>query len=119
MMAQIKHLEGIDGDDPAEYQSSNPDRDAYTLRMIVGPLDAAGEESFDVTVCTPLWLADEVDRHGPQLGRHFLIVAQLNLPKAISFLRERIEHRLSGDNWTDLASKIARIGYWEFEDYRP
>lgn len=117
MMAKIKQFEGSDGGDPTEYLSPTPDCDAYALRMIVGPFDSPGEESFDVTVCTPAWLASEVDRHGPQLGRHFLIVATLDLSKAMTFLSERIEHRLSGVDWTDLAEKIARIGNWEFEDF--
>ena len=119
MMAQIKHFEGADGDDPAEYISPTPDSDAYWIRMVVGPHGSPGEESFDLLICTPLWLADKIERHGPQIGRHHLIVATLNLPKAMDFLRERIEHRLSGDSWDELAEKIARIGYWEFEDYRP
>jgi hypothetical protein len=28
--------------------------------MIVGPRDMPGEESFDITVCSPEWLADPV-----------------------------------------------------------
>ena len=35
--------------DPAEF--------SLLARMIVGPPGAPGEESFDVTLCTPEWLA--------------------------------------------------------------
>lgn len=119
MMAQIKHFLGMDGDDPSEYVSPTPDNDAYSLRMVIGPHNSPGEESFDLTVCTPLWLAEEVHQQGPQIGRHLLVVANLDLPKAMAFLRERVEHRLSGETWHELGEKIARIGYWEFEDYRP
>lgn len=118
-MAGIKRFEGMDGDDPATYVSPTPETDAYHLRMIVGPHDSPGEEFFDVLVCTPLWLASEIDKHGPQIGRHHLVVGHLDMPKAIAFLRERIEHRTSASTWHELAEKIGRIGLWEFEDYRP
>ena len=52
-----------------------------------------------------LWLKDEVERHGPQIGRHLLVVQTLDLIKTMSFLRDRIENQLSGENWTELGTK--------------
>lgn len=42
------------------------DAAAFSLhvRMIVGPSDSPGEESFDVTVCTPEWLAEACRKAG-------------------------------------------------------
>ena len=119
MMAQIKYFIGMDGDDPAEFVSPTPETDGYWLRMIIGPYGSPGEESFDLLICTPTWLAAEVEKNGPQIGRHHLVVANLDLPRAMSFLREQVEGRLSGETWHELAEKIARIGHWEFEDYQP
>lgn len=86
--------------------------------MLVGPLDGPGEESFDVLVCTPAWLARTVAEHGPQVGRHRLVVEKLDLPVAETFLLRQIE-RLEATSWDELAATVARLGYWEFEDYRP
>lgn len=30
---------------------------AFDVRLILGPADGPGEESFDLTVCSPEWLA--------------------------------------------------------------
>jgi hypothetical protein len=52
MRAELEHL-SLEPDpfglpaDPAAF--------ALTARMIVGPWDAPGEESCDVTICTPEW----------------------------------------------------------------
>jgi hypothetical protein len=37
--------------------SGDPAGFALLARMIVGPADGPGEESFDITICTPEWLA--------------------------------------------------------------
>lgn len=114
----VKGFEGPDGEEPGRYVSPDPLDDSLWLRMLVGPSDGPGEESFDVLVCTPTWLARTVAEHGPQVGRHRLVVGTLDLPAAETFLRRQIE-RLEAATWNELAAKVARLGYWEFEDYRP
>jgi len=34
-----------------------------------------------------------------------------------SYLARRVE-RCEGRTWEDVAEQLARLGYWEFEDYR-
>jgi hypothetical protein len=36
----------------------------FNARLIVGPADRPGEESFDVTVCSPEWLAERSRTEG-------------------------------------------------------
>jgi hypothetical protein len=69
-----KGFEGISGEEPETYMSADPDKDAFLLRMLVGPDDGPGEESFDVLVCTPGWLVRAVSDERPQIGRRRLIV---------------------------------------------
>lgn len=114
----IKGFEGLGREEPETYVSPSPLDDSFWLRMLVGPPDGSGEESFDVLVCTPAWLARVVSEEGPQIGRHRLIVESLDLGKAETFLRRQVE-RIEAPTWDELASKISRLGYWEFEDYRP
>ncbi|HEV8626102.1 MAG TPA: immunity 8 family protein [Acidimicrobiia bacterium] len=118
MRAKVKGFEGLGRDEPATYVSPNPHDDAFSLRVLVGPAEGPGEESFDVLVCTPAWLARTVAEQGPMIGRHRLIVEHLDLPLAEQFLSDQIE-RLDEPSWPELAAKIARLGHWEFEDYRP
>ncbi|MCM3657274.1 immunity 8 family protein [Agromyces mediolanus] len=105
--------------DIATYVSPDRRNDAVWLRMLVGPAGESGEESFDVLVCTPLWLADDaVARDRPRIGRHLLIVEELDLRVACDFLCASVES-VVGDDWNAIGERIARIGYWEFEDYHP
>jgi hypothetical protein len=92
--------------------------DGVWVQLIVSPEGKGGEESFDVLVCTPRWLSREIRQNGPQLGRHHLIVEPMDLPTAIEYLR-RVVESASGGDWSELGSRIARIGRWEFEDYAP
>lgn len=62
------------------------------------PREADGEESFDLLVCTPMWLAREVADAGPQVGRHRLIIATwnaANVEEVVTHLFER-ESRTTG-----------------------
>ena len=86
--------------------------------MIVGSSDGPGEESFDVQVCTPRWLERWVRENGPRVGRHFLIIEHWHAPAVLSFLKKIVEN-CSGPTWDVVAEQVSRIGFWEFEDYRP
>ncbi|TDC46056.1 hypothetical protein E1212_27710 [Jiangella ureilytica] len=80
--------------DVVTYVPADPADDGVRVRLIVGPQGGAGEESFDVLVCTPLRLGRVVREQGPQLGR---IIAP---------------------TWDELAERVTGIGYREFEDHR-
>ena len=84
---------------------------------MVGPADGPGEESFDVLVCTPRWVERLVQEKGPLIGRHYLIVNQLDIPESVRFLAKQVQS-LEAKDWSSLAEKLARIGQWEFEDYQ-
>jgi hypothetical protein len=83
-----------------------------------GPDRDEGEESFDIVVCTPLWLAREVDRKGLVEGRHHLFVREYNLARIRAFLADYAKG-CAGETWQEAALKLSRLGRWEFEDYKP
>ncbi|MEU8227906.1 immunity 8 family protein [Kribbella sp. NPDC048915] len=104
--------------DVESYVPDDPRDAGLWIRLLVGPADGEGEESFDVLVCTPAWLQRVVHEKGPQIGRHHLIVEELEVDEILTFLRHRFEE-VEASTWDALAEKLGRIGYWEFEDYRP
>lgn len=88
------------------------------VTVLLRPAGGEGEESFQLTVCTPAWLAENVA-----------------MPKGFAFVRdhpvvERWDEQLvrraiqdvclrnEGSDWHDVATKLSRYAYWEFEDYR-
>ncbi|MGX7678693.1 Imm8 family immunity protein [Jatrophihabitans sp. DSM 45814] len=92
------------------------DRMSTVMVFAAGPIGVPSPETFQVTVCTPDGLAALVERDSVVIGRHFLFAAAIQVDQIEEFVRDRLR-RLDGDSWTELAEKIARIGYWEFEDY--
>lgn len=84
--------------------------------MVVGPQDGPGDEIFQITVCTPQAIQTVLDRDGIVVGRHFLLVSHIAPAKIEAFLHDRLR-RLDGTTWPELADKIGRLAYWEFEDY--
>lgn len=104
--------------DVASYVPEDPENAGVWVRLVIGPNDGPGEESFDVLVCTPLWLRGVVVKGGPRVGRHHLIVDPFDLREACDFLRRRVES-VEGADWSSIAERLGRLGYWEFEDYSP
>ena len=116
MRAIIADVSSADVDLESFYPKT-PDNFSVLVRLLVRPSDSDGEESFDVNVCTPAWLKDEVRRIGPIDGRHHLVVLAWEFHAIRDALARRFEREV-GEDWAELAGRLARYGYWEFEDYR-
>ena len=83
---------------------------------MVGLVGKQGEESFDILVCSPSWLEDNI---GDKIvdGRHHLIMRNYEYKKLWDYIDKYCSLQ-SGNNWQEVASRLARLGKWEFEDYR-
>jgi hypothetical protein len=82
--------------------------------------DGPGEESFNVTVCTPEWLSAACREAGGIYNlRHHMVVRLDDFDQRAlrSWLEARVEE-VEADSWTEPAGRLGRIGHWEFEDYR-
>ena len=88
------------------------------LQIMVGTADAPGEDWFDIMVCTPRWIGQDIESKGPFIGRHTVLVNSYNFTEIRTFLTKIIEVEMAS-SWEELALKIGRIGRWEFEDYTP
>jgi hypothetical protein len=89
------------------------------LQAMFGPDDGPGEESFEIVVCTPSWLAQELAESGGILmGRHYLFVGRYDLNKIKQFVLDYAKD-CGGNTWREVAQKLGRLGKWEFEDYKP
>jgi hypothetical protein len=118
MRAVLKSLElepdpATLSDDAAEF--------SLLARMIAGPPGTAGEESFEVTVCTPEWLAKACSQAGGIFNpRHHLVVTfeEFDQTALKTWLSARVQE-VEAETWTEIGERLGRLGYWEFEDYRP
>ena len=104
--------------DPRELPA-DPAKFSFLVTMTVGPAGGAGEETFSVQVCTPEWLAKRCQSEGYVDGRHIIVtsIGGYSEHGLRSFLTKRVE-QVTAETWRDVAEKVSRIGYWEFEDYQ-
>jgi immunity protein 8 of polymorphic toxin system len=120
MQAILKGLHSLDlaVGDVENYLPGEDDNFGFVLRAMVGPLDGEGEESFDIVVCTPKWLAEKYGPSEVLLGLHKLIVFKYDYRRLRGFI-EKYLMRCTGDTWEEVAHKVSLLGQWEFEGSRP
>ena len=117
MRSAIRGMHSPDADDLRNLDQKHPlDDFGVLVQVLVGPADGPGEESFDVMVCSPKWLAREL-KNGPLVGRHHLFLERWDFPTVEREIRRLFE--TDGRSWEELGQRLARFGHWEFEDYRP
>jgi hypothetical protein len=116
--AQVKGIYTWEMDDLERNIPEDVENFCILVRVIVGARGTEGEESFDINVCTPKWLEEQVKREGFVLGTHRLFVKTYDSAQIKKLITKFVE-RYSADSWRDLAEKISHIGHWEFEDYKP
>ena len=118
MTATIKAVEitEVADLDPAKFKPDDPENFSCTFGLTIGPTDGEGGEQFYITVCTPERLADECRENGFVWGRHRLIVPYFDLEKIYAIITKFVNN-CSGTSWHEIATKLARLGAWEFEDY--
>ena len=117
MKAEIKGFHSPDIRNLEVFIPDDEDNFGFLLQAFVGPKGEDWKESFDFEVCTPKFLLCKYKQEDILFGRHKVIVFEYNYHRIINHI-EKLVGRYEGQDWNDLANKIARYGYWEFEDYR-
>jgi hypothetical protein len=115
IVAQLRSLWSTDTPSLETFRPDGP-FGIYIFAM-VGPAGSVGEESFGITVCTPEWFEQNM-KGSVVSGRHHLFVKEYDYEELKSFFVKYCS-TCTGNSWAEAAEKVARIGYWEFEDYRP
>ena len=87
------------------------------VTALVGPVNGPGEETFDFTLCTTEWFAENMDAPFVQ-GRHYLFTKRYDYAALERYVRDYCA-ACEGENWAEVGLKLGRLGHWEFEDYRP
>ena len=62
----------------SDYIPDCSDNFGFLGTLIVGEEKLGGRESFDVFICTPLWLIANHNKNDIIIGRHYLIVFEYN-----------------------------------------
>jgi len=118
MRAEVKRFWSLDLPD-AKSIPPDPENCRVLMQADVGPVGEEGADTFNFEVCTPSGLANRFDSDGrPYWGTGTLIVRRFDWGAVEAALMQYVRS-LSGADWEELATKLNRFMYWEFEDYQP
>jgi hypothetical protein len=117
MRPTIRYVCTITHEEIESFHPQNPSNFETVVRMMIGPEGEQGEESFDISICTPDWLRDQCEQSGFFFPRRRLVVSHWNPDFVRQFISKRIS-TMTAESWKDLAAKISEFSNWEFEAYR-
>lgn len=117
MRAKLKEFYSLDFD-LNSYWPDESDNFGFWVRAMIGPEAEEGAESFDMQICTPAWLKSKHSDSEVIFGRHMLVVFEYDLDRIKNKVSSYCDS-CSGKDWQEIAGKLSRLGYWEFEDYKP
>lgn len=108
---------------PGEFRPDNPHCFGAWLTAEIGPDEAVGTELFQIFVCNEAWL-ERGPRWIPEHGaldprQRYIVVADTYDDGSV---KERLEGYLDGCDgrtWKEVVAQVSKIGFSEFEDYRP
>jgi hypothetical protein len=117
MRAQVKRFNSPDIFDLYHHTPEEPDCFEFLLEVMVGPENQPGAESIDIVVSTPKWLLKERGEDAVIFGFNRLIVFEYDFEKIAATIKRFCE-RCTGSTWAEVANKVKRMGYYEFDDYK-
>lgn len=116
MRAQLKSLMTSDID-PDSYWPDEEDNFGFYIQAIIGPEDEEGGDIFGFQVCSPKWLQNKHSVTDIVFIRHVILMFEYDY-QAVERRIADLCNKTIGADWGEIASKIARFGSWEFEDYQ-
>ncbi|MEN3931788.1 immunity 8 family protein [Microvirga sp. W0021] len=116
MKAEIKKIMSPDVD-LKTYKPEKDDFFGFLIEIFIGPHDFDGSEMFQVVVCTPEWLKENMINGKVLIGYRFILIEFYDMNKIFSEIKSYVEN-CSGNNWQEIALKLCRFAHWEFEDYK-
>ncbi|MDX8149505.1 Imm8 family immunity protein [Lentzea sp. BCCO 10_0061] len=115
MKAVVRYFVSPDVD-LENFRPDDPENFSFLLEAIVGPSDGEGEELLQLNVCTLASLTSTVSSDRIVFGRSLVIVGTSKISEILGAVRSAIE-RVEAESWAQAASRLSRLGFYEFEDY--
>jgi Immunity protein 8 len=116
MTAILKSLRTFKGVALANFAPDTAKNFHLLIDMTIGPDDQDGGHEYSVGVCTPCWLAHNLQKAGASWGRHLLFVMEFDAVQILEAI-EGIIAKCERQTWAETSVVLARFFAWEFEDY--
>ena len=98
---------------------SPPQPDCFKLRLVasIGIHGQPGQDTYELLLCTPKFLENELTINQVLPAIHRLIVKEYNIDQVEGWLRTYCLS-IAGDSVNEIQDRLRLLGHWEFEDYR-
>lgn len=116
MRAELKAIISSDFDERSYRETSLSF--SFWTQVFAGPDGEQGREQFQVEVCSPQWLLEHHNEEDVIFGTGRIIAFEYDWPRIERAVRRWVGG-WSADTWHELALKLARLGAWEFDNYKP
>lgn len=113
MRAEVKSIFSSDFDERA-WWPENEDNFSFWVQILAGPEDGEGGDLFEIQVCTPKWIIENIEESSVIIGSGRIIMIKYDWQRLEAIVREWVRS-WEAESWHELALRIARIGRWEFD----
>ncbi len=104
-----------DYDPLCSYQPEDIHFFKFWIEISVGIEGEVGEELFQVCVCSPKWIENQLKESCSNLGLYTIIMSEYNYDNLCSIL-ERL-FCIEGKDYNEISNKLGRIGVSEHDPY--
>jgi hypothetical protein len=116
MRGEIKYFSMVGGEF-SDYWPDDVTNFCLAADATIGLENEDGGDIFSFEVCTPKWFAQNRSET-PIFARHIIFMNEYD-EQGFKKIVEDLVARTHGDTWRDVALKLSRYMFWEFEDYQP
>ena len=113
--AELRWLHSPDLSDLERGTPADPECFCLLVQAMIGEHGTDGSESFSFLVCTPQWLARELEETGVVVGRPYLFMARYDYGLLLRTIAELCDEA-EGPDWETVAARLGRYSLWERED---
>lgn len=116
MKAQLKNIDTSDINIDTYYPEDEKCFGFY-IEAIIGPDSEKGGDIFGFQICSPKWLLLKHSETDVIFCHNMIIVFEYDF----NTIKQKISdlcNKTAGENWNDIAQKIAKFGAWEYENYQ-
>ncbi|WP_217649282.1 MULTISPECIES: Imm8 family immunity protein [Delftia] len=107
MKAAVKNITS-DIFDLKTYCPDNLRNFSISLRVQIGLDCTLGADDFEIFICTPEWLIDNI--YNPYWGRGLLLIREYNLQEVYKNIHELVDG-IEGESWQEISTKLSKFFY--------
>ena len=109
---EIKSLDFVDALPAATEQSA-----MLAMTVGIGERGKDGADNFQIVVCTPAWVAEQVENAKAFWPRGILVVRAIEPEYVRAAMQSLAQQFRNSKSWATFCERLNRYLLWEFEDY--